>query len=239
MLDQALKHGLILNQVHWVIECYQLAWLRPYIDFNIKLRAKAKTEFKKDFFKLINNSVFGKMMKNIRKHENIKLTNNYARFWKLLMKPNFKFLIEFGLNLIASMIGKVKVVLNELVYLGQAILDLSKLVMYEFHYDYMKPKYGDNLKRCYKDTNSLIYHIHTEDWYRDIAPDVKDKFDMSNHNPANARPLSIGLNKKEVGIMNDELGGKIMMWFARLRSKSYAYEELDGTQTKRCKGVKK
>ena len=99
--------------------------------------------------------------------------------------------------------GKITVVMIKPVYLGQAILDVSKIVMYEFHYDYMQPKYDDNLKLCCVDTDSLIYRVHTEDFYADIAPDVKDWFDTSNYNPDDARPPPIGLNKKVVGLMKD------------------------------------
>ena len=87
----------------------------------------------------------------------------------------------------------------------QAILDLSKIVMYEFHYDYMAPKYGKKLDLCYMDTDSLIYNIETEDFYKDIAEDVPARFDMSGYNPD--RPLPVGLNKKVIGLMKDELGG--------------------------------
>ena len=103
--------------------------------------------------------------------------------------------------------GKVKVVMNKPIYLGQAILDLSKIVMYEFHYDYMLPRYADNLKLCYMDTDSLVYRIETEDFYEDIAKDVPMRFDMSGY--CKDRPLPMGLNKKVIGLMKDELGGAI------------------------------
>ena len=93
------------------------------------------------------------------------------------MKPNFKSVTLFGENLMGCEMGQIKVVMNKPVYLGQAILDLSKIVMYEFHYDYMKPKYGENLQQCYMDTDSLVYHIKTKDFYADIANDVEEKFD--------------------------------------------------------------
>ena len=168
-LDQALKHGLILEKVHRMIEVNQSAWLKPYIDFNTKLRNQAKNEFEKDFFKLMNNAVFGRTRENIRKHKDIKLVTNEKAYLKNVMKPNFKSGVLFGGNLMGCKMGKIKVVMNKPVFLGQAILDLSKIVMYEFHYDYMKPKYGKNLKLCYMDTDSLVYHIKTEDFYKDIT----------------------------------------------------------------------
>ena len=134
-LDQALKHGLVLERIHRAIEFKQSAWIEGYIDFNTKLRTAAKKHFEKDFYKLMNNSVFGKTMENIRKHRNIKLLTNREAYLKAVMKPNFKSGVLFGKNLMGCEMGKIKVVMNKPFYLGQAILDLSKIVMYEFHYD--------------------------------------------------------------------------------------------------------
>ena len=122
------------------------------------------------------------------------------------------------------------------VYLGQAILDLSKMVMYEFHYDYMKPKFK-YFQLCYMDTDSLVYHIKTEDFYADIANDMEERFDTSGYIPD--RPLPIGKNKKVIGLMKDELGGTIMTEFVLLRPKLYSYIKLDGSEDKKCKGIKK
>ena len=133
--------------------------------------------------------------------------------------------------------GKIKVVMNKPVYLGQAILDLSKIVMYEFHYDYMKQKYNnDKLTLCYMDTDSLIYSIETDDFYKDIAEDVKNRFDMSGYNPD--RPLPVGLDKKVIDLMKDELGGEIMTEFVPLRPKMYAYKT-GSAESEKCKGIKK
>ena len=133
-------------------------------------------------------------------------------------------------------IGKVKVKMNKPVYLGQAILDLSKTIMYEFHYDYMKKKYKDsNLKLLYMDTDSLVYN-KTEDFYKNIADDVETRFDTSGYEPG--RPLPIGRNKKVIGLMKDELGGKIMKECISLRPKMYSYR-VGGDEPKKCKGIKK
>ena len=239
VLDQALKHGLVLKKVHRVIEFNQSAWLKPYNDLNTRLLTEAKNEFEKDFFKLMNNSVFSKIMENIRKHKDVKLVTNESKYIKYVIKPNFKSSVCFSENLMGMEMGKVKVVMNKPVYLGQAILDLSKLVMYEFHYDYIKPKYDENVKLCYMDTDSLIYHIKTDDFYRDIAGDVKNRFDTSGHSEKDGKPLHIGVNKKVIGLMKDELGGKIMIKFVALRPKLYAYKKLDNKEDKRCKGIKK
>ena len=237
-LAQALKHGLIIDRIHRAIEFDQLAWMKPYIDFNTQLRTKAKNDFEKDFFKLMNNSIFGKMIENIRKHRHIKLVTAEEKYLRRVMKPNFKSGIRFYENLMGCEMGKIKVVMKKPIYLSQAILDLSQIVMYEFHYDYMKPKYdGENLKLCYMDTYSLVYKIKTEDFYADIADDVSTRFDTSRYCPN--RPLPIGLNKKVIGLMKDELGGAMMTGFVALRSKLYSYKKLDGSGDKRCKGIKK
>ena len=132
--------------------------------------------------------------------------------------------------------GKIKVVMNKPVYLGQAILDLSKLIMYEFHYDYMLPKYkGRDLKLCYIDTDSFVYSIDIEDFYKDIANDVETRFDTSGY--CN-RPLPVGKNKKVIGLMKDELGGEIMKEFISLRPKMYTYR-VGSSEPKKCKGIKK
>ena len=143
----------------------------------------------------------------------------------------------FGPSLMGCEMGKIKVVLNKPVYLGQAILDLSKIAMYEFHYDYMKRKYTDDkLTLCYMDTDSSIYDIEMDDFYKDIADDVEDRFDTSGYN--DNRPLPVGKNKKVIGLMKDELGGGIMKEFITLRPKMYAYK-VGSSESKKCKGIKK
>ena len=160
------------------------------------------------------------------------------------MKPNFKSGVLFGENLMGCVMGKIKVVMNKPVYLGQAILDLSKIVMYEFHYDYMIPKYGDRLKLCYMDTDSLVYHIRTDDFYADIVDDVQTRFKTSGYIPdgycvpgtaeQSHRPLSVGLNKKVIGLIKHKLRGNIMTEFVALRPNIYSYKKLDGSEDKKC-----
>ena len=232
------QHGLILDRIHRAIEFDQSPWLKTYIDFNTQLRMAATNDFEKDFFKLMNNSVFGKTMENIRKHRNIKLVTTEEKYLRTVMKPNFKSGTLFGKNLMGCEMGKIKVVMKKPVYLGQAILDLSKIIMYEFHYDYMVLKYGlEKLKLCYTDTDSLIYNIKTEDFYADIVDDVLARFDTSGYCPN--WPLPIGLNKKVISLMKDKLGGAIMTEFVGLRPKLCSYKKLDGSEDKKCKGIKK
>ena len=221
-LKQALDHGLVLKKIHRVIEFKQSAWMKEYIDFNTRLRIAATNDFEKDFYKLMNNSVFRKTMENIRKHRDIKLVNNIVDYLKQVMTPNFKSGNLLGIDLMSCEMGKVKVKMNKPVYLGQAILDFSKTIMYEFHYDYTKKKYNEvNLKLLYMDTDSLVYNIKTEDFYKDIAEDLETRFDTSGYELD--KPLPIGKNKKVIGLMKDELDGKIMKEFISLRPKMYSY----------------
>ena len=219
-LKQALNHGLILKKVHRVIQFNQEAWIKPYIDMNIELRKKAKNDFEKDFFKLMNNAEFGKTMENVRKHRDIKLVTTDKRRNQLVTEPNYHTTKRFSENLLAIEMKKTKVKMNKPIYLGLSILEISELLMYEFWYDYMKRKYGDNVKLCYMDTDSFIIYIKTENFYKDIADDVECKFDTSNYEVD--RPLPAGENKKVIGLMKDELGGKIIKEFVAFRPKTYS-----------------
>ena len=143
---------------------------------------------------------------------------------------------------------KVEVKMNKLVYLGQAILDISKMLMYEFWYNYIKPKYGNNAKLCYMDTDSFIISIKTEDFCKDISNDVENWFDTSNYNENDKRPLPIGENEKVIGIFNNGLDRKIMTEFVALVAKTYAYlidgyndDDYDKNKiiNKKAKGTKK
>ena len=133
--------------------------------------------------------------------------------------------------------NKRKVKMNKPIYLGLSILGISKILMYEFWYDYMKPKYNDNAKLCYMDTDSFIMNIKTEDFYNDIANDVEKRFDTSNYECD--RPLPTGKNKKVIGLMKDELGGRIITEFVVLRPKTYSYLTDDFKEDKKTKGTKK
>ena len=213
-LKQALMHGLKLKKVHKVLQFNQKAWLKPYIDMNIKFRKAAKNDFEKDFFKLMINAVFGKPMENVRKHRDIKLVTTDKRRNQLVSEPNYHATERFSENLVAIEMRKIKVKMNKPIYLGMAILDISKILMYEFWYGYLKPKYGDTIKLCYMGTDSLIPFIKTEDFYEDIADDVQKRFDTSNYRVD--RPLPTGKDKKAIGLMKDELGGRIITEFIAL-----------------------
>ena len=152
------------------------------------------------------------------------------------MISNFKSGVLFGENLMGCEIGEIKVVMNKPVYLGQAILDLSKIVMYEFHYDYMVPKDCNRLKLCYMDTDSLVYHIKTEDFYADIVDDVQTRFDTSGYIPDRLLPSR---TKRKGHWTHERRVSKIITEFVALRPKLYSYRKLDGSEDKKCKGIKK
>ena len=237
-LKQYMKLGLELKRVHRGIKFEESDWLKPYIDMNTGLRAKAKNEFEKDFFKLMNNSVFDKTMENIRKRKVVKLMNNRNKAKKYVAKPNFKHLNIFNEELIAVHMKKTELTMNKPIYLGMCILDLSKTIMYDFHYNYIKQMYGDKAKLLFTDTDSLIYEIETEDFYKDISGDVKDKFDTSNYPDDHLSGIPTGCNKKMLGKFKDEVGGKIIEEFVGLRPKLYSYKMFEGEENKKCKGVK-
>ena len=152
----------------------QKAWLKAYTEMNTEFRKHAKNDFEKDFFKLMNNAVFVKTMENVRKHRDVKLITTDKRRNQLVSESNYHTTKWFSENLLAIEMKKTKVKMNKSVYLGLSILEITKTLMYEFWYDYMKPKYGDNKKLCYMDTDSFIMHIKTEDFYKDIANDVEN-----------------------------------------------------------------
>ena len=220
-LKQALNHGLILKKVHSVIQFNQEAWLKPYIDMNTKLRKKAKNDFEKDFFKLMNNAVFGKTMENVRNHRDIKLVTTDKRRNQLVSESNYHTTKWFSEKLFAIEMN----------------IEISKTLMYDFWFDYMKPKYDDNVKLCYMDTDSFTVHIKAKDFYKDMADNVEKRFDTSNYEVN--RPLPTGKNKKVIGLMKDELGGKIMTEFVVLRPKTYSYLTDDCEEDKKAKGTKK
>ena len=215
-LIQALNHGLKFKKIHRVVEFNQEAWLKPYIDMNTKLRKLVKNDFEKDLFKLMNNSVFGKTMENIRKHRDIKLVTTGKKRSKLVSEPNYHTINLISEDLSIIEMKKTKVKMNKPIYLGLSILQISKILMYEFWYDYMKPKYNDNVRLCYMDTDSFVMHIKANDFHKDIAGDVENRFDTSNYE-AN-RPLPTGQNEKVIGLMKGELGGKIITEFVTLRA---------------------
>ncbi len=238
-LKQYLALGMKLTKIHRVVVFQQSPWLKTYIDFNTDKRKHAANDFEKDFYKLMNNSVFGKTMENLRKRVNVKLVNNKVKLSKLIASPSFDSFRIFSEDLAAVNMKKTKLYLNRPIYVGFSILDLSKVLMYQFHYEYMKPKYGCSAKLLFTDTDSLCYEIKTDDIYQDMLQNV-DLFDTSEY--AQDHSLYSLTNKKVLGKMKDETHGIPIQEFVGLRPKMYSilYTENDKqVEKKTAKGIKK
>ena len=228
--------GLKVTKVHRVLEFNQSPWLKQYIDFNTDKRKNAKNDFEKDFFKLMNNSVFGKTMENIRKRVDVRLVTDENKLLKLASKPTYVSSKIFNKNLVAVHKIKETLTLNRPAYVGMCILDLSKTLMYDFHHNYIKDKYGDKAKLLFTDTDSLTYEIEAEDVYKNFWND-KDKFDNSDY--PKSSPYFDKVNKKVIGKFKDEAAGVPICEFVGLRSKMYSYIKDNKKGGKTAKGIKK
>ncbi|XP_071057310.1 uncharacterized protein [Onthophagus taurus] len=208
-LKQAVANGLKVSKINRVLSFRQSIWLKSYIDKNTALRQSANNSFEKDFFKLMNNAVFGKTMENVDKRVDVRLVTSWddVHTSEISGRPR---------------LGARK---------------LSKLLMYNFYYDFLKPKYGESIRLCYMDTDSFTVLIDSDDVYRDVKLNL-DKFDTSNYSPDNQFDIPLH-NKAVLGKMKDENCGNIMVEFIGLRSKVYANRVADGRVTKKSKGVKK
>ena len=238
-LKQYLELGLRLTKIHRGITFEEKDFMKPYIDLNTMLRTKGTTDFKKDFYKLMNNSVFGKTMENVRNRVNVKLVTNENDLSNLVKKSNYVRVNEFHENLVAVHMKKTTTKLYKPIYLGMSILDLSKTLMYKFHYNYVKPKWEDKSELLFTDTDSLCYKIQTEDAYEDISGDVNEWFDTSNYEKDHLSRIYTNKNKKALGFFKDECGGNDITEFVGLKPKSYSYETVSGEVEKKCKGLKK
>ena len=237
-LRQCLELGMKVTTIHRGISFYQSSWMEPYIRKNTELRKCAVNSFEKDFFKLMNNSVFGKTIENIRKRQNVHLVDNRKKAIKLSNRPNFDRCVIFDKKLIAIHMKKTEVYFNKPVYVGQAILDLSKTLMFDFHYKYIKNKYGSKARLLFTDTDSLAYEIKTKDFYKDISQDILTKFDTSDYPSDHPSGILTGVNKKVIGLFKDEAAGKQITHFVGLRPKLYSFKIEDEKETKKCKGIK-
>ena len=231
--------GLKIKKIHRILEFDQKPWMKSYIEFNTELRKKATNAFEKDFFKLMNNSVFGKTMENIRNRVDIKLVNNRKKAIELTRKLNYNSWTWFSENLVAIHMNRIKLYFNKPIYIGMSILDISKTLIYDFHYKYMIPKFKENQLLLFTDTDSLCYEITKVDFYKEIKPDINSKFDTSDLDKNNKFGFP-QVNKKVLGLMKDEFGGKIALEFVGLRSKMYCLLlENNNENIKKAKGVKK
>ena len=236
-----LSLGMKLKKVRRGLKFQEKNFMKNYIDKNTSLRSQAKNAFEKDLFKLMNNSVFGKTMENVRNRVSIELVKDAERAAKLVNKPNFEELKIFDEFLIAVKMRKTKVWMNKPVYVGMSILDLSKTLMFSFQYEYVKKKW-EKVEVLYSDTDSLVLNIETDDFFKDISGDVKEWFDTNDFpkdHPAVLEGLPIvKKNKKKIGLMKDECGGKILTEWVALRPKLYSFLTENGEKQK-AKGLKK
>src|SRR5437868_7564014 len=228
-----LEQGMVLEKIHRILAFKQSRWLAQYIQYNTDMRTKAKNSFEKDYYKLLNNAYFGKTMENVRKRINVILVTEAKRLKKLASKPNYEDFIVFHEHLLGE---QETLKLNKPIYIGFSVLELSKLAMFEFHYRHMEPKYGDNLKLCFTDTDSLLYEITTDDVYKDMQEDLH-LYDTSDY-PTN-HPLHSNKNNKIPGLMKDEMNGQIIEEFVGLRAKMYSVKLFGGKELKKAKGVPK
>ena len=235
-LQLYINLGLKVTKVHQVLEFNQSPWLKQYIDFNTEKRKNAKNAFEKDFFKLMNNSVFGKTMENIRKRVDVRLVTDEKKLLKWVSKPTYVSSKIFNENLVAVHKIKETLTLNRPAYVGMCILDLSKTLMYDFHYNYIKEKYGDKAKLLFTDTDSLTYEIEAKDVYQDFWND-KNKFDNSDYSESS--PYFDKTNKKVIGKFKDEAAEVPICEFIGLRSKMYSYMKDNQKGGKTAKGIKK
>ena len=230
-----LALGLQVTKIYRGVEFHQSFWLRKYISMNTERRKTARNSFEKDFFKLMNNSIFGKTMENVRGRKNIELVHTEKRMKKVAAKPNFASFTIFNKDLVAAHCLKTTIELNKPIFVGFAILDLSKILMYDFHYGYIKQKYGNNAQLCFTDTDSLLYDVHTDDIYSDMKED-HTLFDFSDY--PEDHPLHSTNNKKVLGKMKDETASIPIKEFVGLRSKMYSLLVGD-KEKKTAKGIKK
>ena len=236
-LQQAMLKGLKIKKIHRAIQFSQSAWLQQYIQFNTDLRTASTNEFEKDQYKLYNNAVFGKTMENIRNRAHIELVSDWKRAKKLIARPNFLHSQIYAENLVSIQLSKTRLVFNKPIYVGLTILDQSKILMYDFHYNIMLPKFGpDRLQLLYMDTDSFIYKIKSDDLIVDFGGELAEYMDTSDY--PQDHPNYSTQNKKVLGKFKDEVNGKVITRFVGLRPKMYAVD-IGGVVKKRAKGVQR
>jgi len=230
-----IEHGLVLNKIHRVLSFTQSAWLRPWIELCTTQRQNARSDFEADLAKLQANCTYGKCMEQVRNRQNIRLISDERKLLKAVSKPSYRQAQIVNPDLVMVRSARAKVRLNKPIAVGFCILELSKLVMYRFYYDYLKPKYGGDCKLLFTDTDSFCCEIRTTDLYRDMSEAI-DRFDTSNFEPDH--PLYSEKNHRVLGKMKCETGSVAPTEFVGLRAKMYSLSCGDKCQ-KKIKGIKK
>ena len=237
-LQLYLSLGMRLTKIHQALRFNQSPWMEPYIRLNTELRKKATSDFEKNLYKLMNNSVFGKTMENLRKRVDVKLVRSHEedKMRRLIADPSFARATVFDGDLAAIHMHKTSLLLNRPVYVGMSILDLSKYHMYDFYYNTLKKQYGDRCRLLYTDTDSLLIEIQTEDVYADTAA-TADLYDTNDY--PKDHPLHSATNKKVLGKMKDECAGDPIAENVGLRRKMYSILRADEKTIRKAKGVKR
>ena len=230
------KTRIKTKKIHCVLEFNQSQWLKPYIEFNTQKRIDAEKNYDKDgkaLFKLLNNAIYGKTTENLKNRIDVKVVNNEKDYLKCTSKPSYMSHKIFDNNLVAIRKSKLPLKLNKPAYTAMCILELSKVLMYELHYDYIQSKYDNKSKLLFTDTDNLIYEIKTEDVYEDFSSD-KEMFDFSNY-PTESKYYD-GSNKLVIGKMKDKTGGVAIEEFVGLKEKVYSFLR-ENNEHKKVKGV--
>ena len=244
-LKYYLQKGLVVTRVHRILRFKQKPWLKVYIDYNTRMRSAAKSDFKKDFYKLMNNSVFGKTQENLRNRMQVDVVTQREKAVKIVNSPRFTRSMTIHEDLVYLQRRIPNLQLNKPLYVGFTILEESKIHMYRFHYDHMR-KWFDDITLCFTDTDSFLYHIKGVDPFK-VMKENHQHFDFSNY-PIN-HPYYSAKGKKQIGLFKDELASKILVEFIGLRAKCYSllfevdddavyreggFEKLTAKGTKRC-----
>lgn len=245
-LQQCLSEGLVLKKVVRILGFSQSDWLSKYILKNNRMREVATNDFDKDFYKLLNNSVYGKTMENIDKRRDVKIVTNWGKTNRnrlgaksLIARPNFNSLSIFADNMVAIQLDRVSVTYDKPIYLGFTVLELSKWLMYDFYYGFLKKILGDDVTLAYMDTDSFIIEVRGQHIFMRISESqLQERFDTANMAADNVYGVKL-VNNKKLGMMKDENCGRIMTEFVGLRSKMYAISVQNSIEIKKSKGVNK
>jgi hypothetical protein len=230
-----VKKGLVITAIYRVLKFTQKRWLAPYIEFNTQKRKAATSTFEKDFYKLLNNSMYGKTMESLRKRIDVKLVSDQIQAERCVANPAFQSfsIINKDITMVKTRMTKIRWM--KPTYIGFCVLELSKLLMYSFHYDYIKPTYGDRAKLLFTDTDSLCYELRTADAYADMRR-ASHRFDTSDY--PTSHPNYSAVNCKVIGKFKDECNGDPVLEFVGLRSKMYSLLTKGGKEKSTAKGIK-
>ena len=235
-----VRHGMIVDKVHDIISFKQSSWLEKYINFNTQKRNQAVNDFEKDFYKLLNNTFYGKTMENVRNPLKIKFSkrDDYREIIKQQSKLTFNGIHKSYENCYSYTVRQNEVLMDKPIYLGFTVLELSNLLMYETYYDKLQPYFGqENIQLHYMDTDSFVLSVKTKHIIKDLR-NLENIFDFSNLDKNHE--LFSNKNKKIIGKFKIETPKNIWIdEFVCLRSKMYAFKCGDDRNKNKLKGISK